>query len=444
MSGERAWPVELRTPDLAPNLAPIVREDKIPSIRRQEAAKNSSLPTLIFVCGTAALLRLIVAGYFVFHYGAARVYRGFESCYIAASIASGHGFSSPYGIRSGPTAWLPPVYPIIVAAVFKVLGIYSLASLWCLIVLNIIFATLTTALIYRIGVRCFGPMAGFGASMLWAMDLAAIAFAVRIWESSLSALLVMLALLLHLRLNESPARKRDWILYGLLWGFAGLTNTALLTLMPLSVAALLHKRGRELRRQAVIALALFAAVLLPWSIRNYVIFQKVIPMRSNFGPNLWYGNHPGVSGPVDESLDPTHSSPELQAYLAMGEAGYCASRQQMAFDFIRQHPAEFVRLTLARIVYFWTASETYGPVWRACLSLLAFTGLFLMWRNRVAGLALFVSALFLFPLPYYVTHSESFYRHPIEPLVALLVTYGSVGLLNLSRSRIFGCPQVMT
>ena len=431
MSASGALPAEGARVDPASSLALLDCKSKIPSAARQPASETGSLWVLIFVCSTAALLRLAVAGYFVFHYGAARIYRGFESCSIAASIAGGHGFSSPYGIQSGPTAWLPPVYPAMVAAVFKVFGIYSLLSLWCLIALNVLFATLTTALIYRIGVRCFGTMAGFAAAVLWALDLASIAFAVRIWESSLSALLVMLALLLHLRLSESPARKRAWILYGLFWGLAGLTSTTLLTLMPFSVAALLYHRGREFRRQALIALAVFAAVLLPWSIRNYVVFHKVIPVRGNFGPELWYGNHPGVTGPADESRGPTHNSQELQAYLAMGDARYCASRQQMALDFIGHDPSQFARLTGARIVNFWTASETYGPVWRTCLSLLAFAGLFLMWRNGVAGVAVFASALFLFPLPYYVTHSEGFYRHPIEPLLGLLVAYAGVELLSL-------------
>ena len=42
----------------------------------------------------------------------------------------------------------------------------------------------------------------------------------------------------------------------------------------------------------------------------------------------------------------------------------------------------------------------------------------------------FASALLLFPLPHYVTHSESFYRHPIEPVVGLLVAYACVALLD--------------
>jgi hypothetical protein len=382
----------------------------------------------------AAVLRLVIASYIVSHYGVVRVYGGFESCRIAASIMGGHGFSSPYGIPSGPTAWLPPVYPYLVAAVFKVLGVYSLASLWCLILVNIGCETLIVVLLFRIGLRCFGPMTAFAASFLWAVELGGVAYGVRIWESSISALLATLSVLLYLHLLDSPSRKRDWIGYALLWALAALTNTALLTLMPLAVGALLFRKWPEVRWNALVALAVFLCALAPWTIRNYVVFHKLIPIRGNFGPNLWYGNHPGVQGPADETLDPMKNRDEFLVYQQMGDAAYGASRQRMAFDFIRENPAEFTRLTWARIIYFWTASETFGPVWRACVSLLAFVGLLLMWRNGVAGVAPFASALLLFPLTYYATHTESFYRHPIEPLVGLLVAYAGVELLILSRN----------
>jgi 4-amino-4-deoxy-L-arabinose transferase-like glycosyltransferase len=381
----------------------------------------------------AFLLRLALAFYIVSHYGLVSVYGGFESCRIAASIVSGHGFSSPYGIPTGPTAWLPPVYPYLVAAVFKLLGVYSLASLWCLILVNIACETLTVVVLFRIGWRCFGPMTAFAGSFLWAVELGAVAYGVRLWESSLSALLVTLSVLLYLHLLESPSKVRDWILYGLLWAFAALTNTALLTLMPLPVGVLLIRKWRQVRWHALVALAVFLCALAPWTIRNYAVFHKVIPVRGNFGPNLWYGNHPGVQGPADQTLNPMKNRDEFLVYQRMGEASYAASRQQMALGFIRQHRAEFLRLTWTRIIYFWTASETFAPIWRACVSLLAFVGLLLMRRNSIAGIAPFASALLLFPLPYYVTHSESFYRHPVEPLVGLLVAYACVALVGLGR-----------
>ena len=48
-----------------------------------------------------------------------------ETGHIAYSVATGKGFSSPFQRDSGPTAWLTPVYPLIVTGIFKVFGVYT-------------------------------------------------------------------------------------------------------------------------------------------------------------------------------------------------------------------------------------------------------------------------------------------------------------------------------
>src|SRR6266700_8118469 len=68
---------------------------------------------------------------------------GWEMGRIAASIASGHGFSNPFGPQTGPTAWEPPLYPYLVAGVFRVFGIYSQTSAFVVLAINSVFSALT-------------------------------------------------------------------------------------------------------------------------------------------------------------------------------------------------------------------------------------------------------------------------------------------------------------
>src|ERR1700751_3280240 len=68
---------------------------------------------------------------------------GYETGRIAYSIVEGHGFSNPLYTNTGPTAWMTPVYPYIVAGVFKVFGVYSKASAVALLSFN----ALTSALV---------------------------------------------------------------------------------------------------------------------------------------------------------------------------------------------------------------------------------------------------------------------------------------------------------
>src|SRR5205809_2954086 len=53
---------------------------------------------------------------------------GWEIGSIAQSIALGRGFASPYVVSTGPTALLPPLYPYLLAATFRLFGVYSARS----------------------------------------------------------------------------------------------------------------------------------------------------------------------------------------------------------------------------------------------------------------------------------------------------------------------------
>src|SRR5277367_2433157 len=93
---------------------------------------------------------------------------GWEMGRIAASIASGHGFSSPFGPATGPTAWEPPLYPYLSAGVFSVFGIYSKASAFVLLSLNSIFSALTCIPIFLIARRVFSEKVAVGSAWTWA------------------------------------------------------------------------------------------------------------------------------------------------------------------------------------------------------------------------------------------------------------------------------------
>ena len=53
---------------------------------------------------------------------------GYETGRIARSIVEGKGFSNPLFGDTGPTAWMTPVYPYLVAGIFKIFGVYTKTS----------------------------------------------------------------------------------------------------------------------------------------------------------------------------------------------------------------------------------------------------------------------------------------------------------------------------
>ncbi len=137
---------------------------------------------------------------------------GWEMGRIARSIALGQGFSSPTDLPTGPSAWAPPVYPYILAGVFKLFGIYSNLSAWVILAFNSIFSALTCLTLYRIAEKIYGVAVARATAWTWALFPYAIYWPVRVvWEMSLSAFLLSLALLLTLRMADAPPRPRAWI-----------------------------------------------------------------------------------------------------------------------------------------------------------------------------------------------------------------------------------------
>jgi len=167
-----------------------------------------------------------------------------ETGHIAYSIASGKGFSSPFQRDTGPTAWLAPVYPYLLAGIFKILGVYTLRSFFVALILNILFSAGACVPIFCAGKRIAGLGVASAAAWLWALFPNAVIIPFEwIWDTSLSALLVAILLWATLALKES-GRVRDWCLYGFLWGIALLTNPAIATLCPVLLAwAAYRNRG---------------------------------------------------------------------------------------------------------------------------------------------------------------------------------------------------------
>ena len=73
--------------------------------------------------------------------------------FLADSLSSGHGLSSPFGGSTGPTAFLAPGYPAILGLVFRLFGSYSFASAAVIMGLQTVFAVLTVAMIMHVAQR---------------------------------------------------------------------------------------------------------------------------------------------------------------------------------------------------------------------------------------------------------------------------------------------------
>jgi hypothetical protein len=354
-----------------------------------------------------------------------------EFAHIAWALVTGHGYSSPWpGTPLVPTAQQPPVYAFLVAGIFKLAGAYSYASLWIGVGLNAVLSATTAVLILKIGTRDFGRATGVLAAWTWACWLYEAAVAVRLWESSLSALLLTLGLL-WLPAMGASLRMSRWLWFGMFAGVAVLTNTTLLAVFPLFWVWLwlFHRRhGRSCGTVLLASVAMFALTVAPWTLRNYLAFHRLIPVRDNFGLELWLGNHEGVTNRFDSDF-PVLNPAE---YNRLGEVPFMEAKRQIALQFIGEHPGRFFLFSLRRFFRYWTSPDPW--IWLP-LSLLAWIGMVLGLRRRGIGAVPYAIVLLVFPVIYYITHVFSYYRHPTEPTMFILAAFAVEGALQRAVKR---------
>jgi 4-amino-4-deoxy-L-arabinose transferase-like glycosyltransferase len=374
----------------------------------------------------------------------------FESGNIAHSLATGQGFASPFRVNTGPTAWMPPVYPVLLAAIFRIFGPYAFSSFMAAALLNIFCATLACIPIFFAGKRIAGLGVGATAAWLWAIFPNAILIPVEsMWDASLSALLVATILWATIALAESP-RIRDWAAYGLLWGLTLLTNATLMALLPLLLAWLACRAHTQNRKWlGNLALSLGTAVLccLPWTIRNYKVFHTFVPLRSGLGLQLWLGNNDNTQDIFRAERHPIYDAAERAQYVQMGEVAYMREKQTEAVHYMLSHPARETHLVTRRIISFWSGGTptplkdflNVDSTWFRFVLLFnllaafgAFLGIIFLIRRR--SLFWFPTAIFpiLFPWAYYLSLVLPRYRLPVDPVVLLLA---AVALESLFRGK---------
>jgi hypothetical protein len=372
---------------------------------------------------------------------------GYEMGRIARALVTGYGFADPFRGHTGPTAWVPPLYPWILAADFRLFGIYSALSAWVILAFDCVLNALMVIPVWEIADRCFHRKVAVWSVWVWALYPAAIQYAVKwVWEMTLSAFLFSWVIVLALRMRGVGERKDDaaapsvgnWAMFGLLWGLIALTNPSLCLFLPVcGVWILLGVQRRSLLpRQiaaAVLSACVFIGCLAPWTYRNWRVFHAFVPVRANLGVELYLGNGPDATGFLMEYDHPFQDPVQLRLYRQTGEIAYAKMRGKLAKQWIRNHPGRFASISLKRLYFFWagvphpTDEHWYNVVGRDLnfqfTSIAGLLGLLLALRRRVPAAWLFFWAFLLLPVTYYLVTVHARFRHPLEPLMAILAVY---------------------
>jgi hypothetical protein len=357
---------------------------------------------------------------------------------VAATFADTGEIADPYmELPTGPTAHVGPIYPMLIGYVYRVLGDGDTGEM----AKQILSCTISSGRSFLLVVLALA----LGLSE-WTALCAGLISAVYIgayetelkgdWEGPLAANVLIFLILWGYRISwRRVPRAREGFLYGLSWGVALLIAPSLLPVgAGLTLAAFLSGwigAQPAARRAFTLALVCSAAgcalSLSPWIVRNYLVLGGFVWGRDNFGLELSVSNGPSaqwsdsLNGVRMHMVHPSRSRQAAEKVLAQGELAFNRDRKLEAVQWIQRNPGEFARLTVQRTFYFWfpPGRNLAHEFALGGFTLLAFGGLWFLWRQSLPAGVIVAVLWASYPLIYCLIQWSSRYRQPIEWSLAL-------------------------
>lgn len=374
-----------------------------------------------------------------------------ENFNIAQALVAGQGYANAIGVPAGPTAWSAPAYPLLQASLLW-LGEGSREVVrGGLVVLHVITLMLTAWLVLTLASQTSKRLPSALAAAVFFLVLSChywnwFQVAQDCWLILL-VLDLLLAAACWLRPLESAGRALAW---GAIGGLCALANPSVgFAWGGLCLVLAIRQRAW---RPGGIALVAASLTLAPWIVRNYLVFGRLIPVKSNLAYEL-YQTHclqsDGLLRSTTAALHPSSvGSPERAQYVALGEAAYLERKWQQFSAALWADPEDFVDRVATR---FLGATLWYVPHNRSreesrpwllwvrrvahplpflALLVLFFTGIWmpLSWPQWAA-----IAIYGLYLLPYVVASYYERYAVPLDAVKALLILWATDRLTALVR-----------
>jgi 4-amino-4-deoxy-L-arabinose transferase-like glycosyltransferase len=380
---------------------------------------------------------------------------------LAVNWADGKGYALHEGAE--PMLFRGPAYPLLLASVYVATrSLHPGAE-----VAQCLIGALTCLLVYFIGRRAFSPWVGYVAALAAAFDPLLIWYSSRLAYETLLTFLLALAIYSVLPFQESRQVKHA-VLMGFCFGLAALANQVVLLLPIVLCAVYLVTTGDRrvaIRQWGVVFLAV-ALTILPWTVRNYRVSGRLIPVHLGGITQFVKGNlefeHyaeaplqlvklegianramaklPGVD--VTSYASSPSGGTQDTSEILMDEmaSGVEETLTPYALAYLRNYPDRVLAKIIVQLPRFWYLSESPLKSWGLALSqgfvlVFALVGTVRVLRMRhLFGLMLIATILY-FNTIYAATVAEARYSTPVVPYVLILAALGLGVILGVIRNR---------
>jgi 4-amino-4-deoxy-L-arabinose transferase-like glycosyltransferase len=421
--------------------------------RAEYALKSWRLPGLLTTFILIAVILRLAAAYYLGDTltGTQQVRAQDQTTYdaLAQSLLAGRGYSFeqdwyPGFTRAGKqTAHWSFLYPLYLAGVYAIFGHHPLAAR----LLQVLASGMLSAwLLYRLGRRLANEQVGLAAALLGAVYAYFVYYDAALMTESFFTLGVLATFEISLGLVGIDFPPRDtasarqlgaWLLLGAVLGLTTLLRQTLLLWLPFWLGWIYWARSSRIRWYGpLVSLGIMAACILPWTARNYAIYDAFLPLNSNAGYAFYSANHPNHGIQFDQ--DYAAPLPDDLRALGLNEAQWNTALTQRGVEIILADPQRYLLLSLDRIPIFFNA--WFSPESTLVSNLMRVLSFGLYLPLFIYGLALSFrdarrfALVYLFALVFSAMHifiwASVRYRLPID---ALMMPLAGMALLDLAR-----------
>jgi hypothetical protein len=376
-----------------------------------------------------------------------------ENFNIARSLVSGQGFAHPFNGPSGLTAWMPPALPGVLAGLLWLCGGNRDAVMAVVVFVQVQVLAGTGILVLLLALRTTRhPGAALVVTLFLGVLLCHFDWCFQTTQDCWIVLLAVDLLIIGTCWLRPLHRWHTAAGWGLFGGLCALVNPIVgFTWGAWSVLAGLRQKTAS---RLAVALLLAGLTLAPWTMRNYLVFGRLVPIKSNLAYELYQSQCVQDDGLLRVGTFKQHpytlSTREGRDYKSLGEMAYLDRKREQFCHAVARDPMNYLQRVARRAVCvtLWYVPKDRGPgaeqpwvVWanRLIHPLPFLALLFLVLTSRCADVGStpwsLIGIYLLYLLPYVAVSYYDRYAVPVLAVKALLMIGAVDRLVELWEAR---------
>ena len=390
----------------------------------------------LFFASISILINYPRISEFNFHFGG-------EYGNIAAAIVKGEGYTNAFKTNSGSTSWMPPFYTYLLALIFVLFGIKTTLSVYVILALKCISFSIIPVLLFRICKGIFPGKYPFLIIPIYLIYICSCFYTIFCLVHDIWIVMLLITILFYKYCYYIKYSKEIEIGWGILGGIIFLTNPILGVIFVL-LTLLSYTKTCWRKKAFVLLIAL--AVCSPWFIRNYLVFNQVVLVKSNLFFDMYQSNYLDDDGVLDvqtfEEFHPYKNERIREEYTLLGEKKFMDLYRDKLFSELRSQPMTFIGKSANRFLRIFLIYPNFNPQSRTdrvtMTDILIYSKkaiiypipfllsiFFLVHKksrdNKVIQVAIYIFIIYL--LPYIFVGFYNRYRIPLIPIFSVLCLY---------------------